>query len=466
MNNYKDKEEKKGGILSALSGLFGGGSSAAGGAASGMGSAGGLAGLFATKAGIVGLVLGGATIATGVMVVSTFISPSPQPVNSAGLFQESYLEEESSKAGLERTKSRDTSSAASSTLDMFKDQAKKDGLGGLAAEAGEGGKADASAEAPAAPADSSADAEAAAPGADGSYGAAAGAAGAGGHKLQASAGFGGKGGGAGGGSSGTSIPRMQGGSGLSGGIGAPFQSVYRPPAQANGGKLSGMTASAARIKNSPKYSVPNLNKKGAYGQAKYAGKMGSRAAYSADGAGSRSDATNAFSGETTGAGDVATPGTGAGLGGAGISNGASLKGNDPSMNNNEYTPPKVPTPKTENPWQAEEDSAMNAMMWAGGLILATMALSKLAKMASAMPALAAALYWAAVATAAAAIIFALKVVWAGFQMYSKYGQKMMGGIYMLTGAILVYKAYAALTSAYSSATGPATATVPAPTPTT
>lgn len=130
MNNYNEKEEKKGGFGSALSGLFRGGSSVAGSASSGMGSAGGgLAGLFATKAGIVGMVLGGATIAAGVGVIYNFIGPSSKPVYSPELFQSSYYEEEASKAGLERTNSRDASAAASSTLDMFKEQAKKKAWG-------------------------------------------------------------------------------------------------------------------------------------------------------------------------------------------------------------------------------------------------------------------------------------------------------------------------------------------------
>lgn len=430
MNNNNGKKEERGGFLSSLSGLFRGGSSIAGSASSGgMGSAGGgLAGLFATKAGIVGMVLGGATIAAGVGVVYNFIGPSSKPVYSPELFQNSYYEEESSKAGLERSNSRDASAAASSTLDMFREQAKKDGLG-LGGEAAEGSSANASSEAPAAPADASADAAASAPGADG------GAAGGGAPKLQASAGFGGKGGG--GGASGTSIPRMQSGGGLSGGIGAQFGSVYRPPAQANGGKTSGMTASAARVKSSPKYAVPNLNKKGAYGQAKFAGKMGAKAAYSADSSGARTGATEAFSGETTGAGDVGSPGSGAGLGGAGVSNGAGLKGSDPSLNSNESTPPKVPEPEDVDPWQKYEDMAMNNMMYALGMIIVTKILSKIAKYW-------APLYYVAMATAAAAIFFALKVVYAGSKMFGEFGQKMMGGVYMVAGIMLAVKAIQAL----------------------
>ena len=146
MSNYNEKKEEKGGFLSALSGLFRGGSSIAGGASSGgMGSAGGgLAGLFATKAGIVGMVLGGATIAAGVGVVYNFMGPSSKPVYSPELFQNSYYEEEASRAGYERAQARDASGAASSTLDMFREQAKKDGIGLPGDSGGSGADANAS----------------------------------------------------------------------------------------------------------------------------------------------------------------------------------------------------------------------------------------------------------------------------------------------------------------------------------
>ena len=428
---YNKKEEKKGGFLSSLSGIARGGSSAMGGASSGMGSAGGLSGLFATKAGLVGLILGSATIAAGVGVLYNFMGPSSKPVYSPDLFQNSYYQEEAAKAQQQRQLERESASAQPSTLDMFRAQAKKDGLsvgGGASASGGSGaGSADASA-----PQGGSADASAGAAPAAASSG---GSAGGGIPRLQHHSGFSD---GGSGGSSGTSIPRMQMDQGLAGGIGAKFQPVYRPPIEANAGRTSGMLASAAaRMKSSPKYAVPNLNAKGAYGQAKYAGHMGVAAAYSADAAGSRTTAQEAFSGETGGSGDVGTPGTGAGLGGAGVSNGPSLKGNDPSLNANDSTPPEPSSSKNVNPWQKYEDMAMNSMMWAVGLILITKIVSKIAH--SWPP-----LYYLAMATAAAAIAFALKVIYAGFMELSKYGQKMMGGIYMVAGAMLVIKALQAL----------------------
>jgi hypothetical protein len=432
MNDNNEKKEKKAGV----GGLFGsGGSSAVGsGASSGFGSGGGLAGLFASKAGILGMVLGGATLAAGVGVVYNFIGPSSKPVYNPDLFQNTYMEEEASRAGMERAQSRDASAAAASTLDMFKEQAKKDGLG-LGGEAENGSSEEAGN-----PADSTADASAeapSAPGGDGAMGAASGS------KLQSGLGFGGKGGGAG---SGTSGAKMQGGAA---GAGAQFKSAYAAPAQANAGKTSAMTASAARAKSSPKYAIPNTNKKGAFGQAKFANKMGGAATRSSTGEGSSTGATAAFAGETSG-GDAGAPAAGAGLGGAGVSNGAGLKGNDPSLSSNEYTPPKVPKPEDVDPWQKYEDMAMNSMMWAAGLILVANLLSKAAKAYPAM----AFLYYAAMAAAAAAIFFALKVMYAGMKMMTEFGQKMMGGIYMLTGAILVWKAYQALSGAYEATQTP------------
>jgi len=444
MNDYNEKKEEKGGFLSSLSSLFRGGSSAMGGASSGMGSAGGLGGLFATKAGIVGMVLGGATIAAGVGVVYNFVGPTSKPVYSPDLFQNSYYEEEASKAGQERAVSRDSSAAASSTLDMFREQAKKDGIGLPGDSAGAGADAEASAD-PAA-ADSYADASSEAPAADAAAGGAAGGAG----KLQASAGFGSKAGG--GGAGGSSIPRMQGGGGLAGGIGAKFQPVYRAPAQANTGKSSGMTASAAaRVKNSPKYSVPNTNRKGAYGQAKFAKNLGSKAAFSADAAGARTGATEAFSGETGNSGDVATPGAGAGLGGAGVADGAALKGNDPSINSNESTVPKPSDPEDVDPWQETEDRAVKFMLISAGLVLLTKILSNWPWG-----------YYPAMVTCAGAIGAALVVILAGIKMMTEYGQTMMGGVYILAGVMLMIAAWNALCGAASTAAEGATAANPAP----
>ncbi|HBA60199.1 MAG TPA: hypothetical protein DCZ92_05185 [Elusimicrobia bacterium] len=443
MNNSNGNKEEKGGFLSALSGIFRGGSSAMGGASSGVGSAGGLGGLFATKAGIVGMVLGGATIAAGVGVVYNFVGSSSKPVYSSELFQNTYYEEASSEAGEERARAKDNSSASASTLDMFREQAKKDGISGLAGEGGGAASGEAADAAAVNPEDgAAADASAEAPAAGGS------SSNTGAPKLQASAGFGGAKGG--GGSGGSAMPRMQNGGGLSGGIGNQFASMYRAPAGADGGKTSGMSAMAARMKSSPKYAVPNFNKKGAHAQAKFASKLGAKAAYSSDGAGARSMATEAFSGETTGAGDVGGGAGGAGLGGAGVSNGANLKGNDPSLNSNSSSVPEVTTPENVSPWKEFENNAMMAMLAAVLGIVLIKIFAKIAK--SNVPWISWLGYIMACVALAGALLAAAIVVYNGIKLMQGdpdnaegkgawEGQKWMGGIYVAAGIMLAIKAW-------------------------
>ncbi|HNW43598.1 MAG TPA: hypothetical protein PKI19_03785 [Elusimicrobiales bacterium] len=440
MNDYNGKKEEKGGFWSALSGLFrGGASTMGGGASSGLGTAGGL---FATKAGIVGMVLGGATIAAGVGVVYNFVGAGSKPVYSPELFQNSYYEEESAAASINREQSRDRSSASASTLDIFRDQAKKDGLGGLASEAGGDSKpADAAADAPA-------NASADAPAAD-APAAAAGAPDAGGAKLRATPGFGGS---KGGGSSSSAMPRMQNGGGLSGGIGGQFASMYRAPAgQGNDGRTSAMGGSmAARVKGSPKYAVPNMNRRGAHAQAKFARNLGLNASRS-DGASSmRTTAMEAFNGETTAGGDVAGGDAGLGMGGAGISNGSGLKANDPSINDNnsEVPVPEATTSKDVSPWKKAESDFFNAMLLGGAMLLALKGLEQLAKVAKGSMFMQYAVMVLALAALVTAIIYMVKAFknaikifkGVGDAPYSKEGeyagQSMMGGMYIAAGALL------------------------------
>ena len=430
MSANKDDKEKKAGLGSFPS--IGSTPSIVGGSSSGFGSA--VGGLFAGKAGLVAIVLGSATIAAGVGVVYNFIGPSSKSAYSPELFQNSYYEEESSKAGFERAKQGGAAAAEPSTLDIFKEQARKDGLAveeekPAADAAAPGVSADASAEAPAAPAATGGGAALAADG---------------GQKLRAAAGFGSKG--SGGGSGGSSMPRMQGG-GLSGGIGGKFDAIYKPPAQAVGGKVSGMTASAARVKNSPKYTVPNFNKKGAFGQAKSARNLGTQASYSKD-AGARGLAGAQFdTAQQTGGGDVGAPETGTGLGGAGVSDGAKLKASDPSLNNNEVTPPKVPEPENVSPWEKTLNMVMYAMLAAAALIFIANAMAKSGT--AWMVAAAQYVAWAAMAAAALVIIGALMLM-------TKYEQKWMGMMYTVLGGALLYMANEARIGAVKAA-DPATA---------
>ena len=469
MSEFK-KEEKKGGFWASLSSLFGGGSSGAAtgmGGASGLGSMGsGLGGLFATKAGILGMVLGGATIAAGVGVVYNFIGPSSKPVYSPQLFQDTYYEEQANNAGAERAKQREEASASASTLDMFREQAKKDGLG-----LGEGGAAaeDKNAAADASAVDGAAGAAAPADGAsaDSAANAPAGGSGA---KLQGSLGFGSKG--AGGGTA-SNIPRMSGGGGNFGGSNGQFASLKAPVGKGNGKSGAMKGSKAASIKGSSKYSVPVAKGKNALGQAKFAGGLGSKAAQGPSLAGSKTGATEAFSGETAGSGDVGAPDGGAGLGGAGITSANKLKGSDPSINSSEITPPKVADPEDVSPWTKYTDMAMYGMLAAGVLIFIANMIAKHAatmmKAAMAMPctdpitaglkaaAIVAAqtMYGYASLVAKLAMAAAAVVIFAGLKLMKGdpdgnppwTGQKWTGIMYMVAGGMLMYKAYEAMSGA-------------------
>ena len=425
MNSDNEKKEEKKGV--GWPGVLRGSSSGAGGASSGLGSAGsagGLGGLFATKAGVLGVVLGAATIAAGVGVLYNFMGPSSKPVYTPQLFQNSYIEEEAQKAGMERAVDRNMASSEQSTLDMFSEQAKKDGIGGLASEAGDSPEKEEPAGTPSGENSSAAGygagAAAAAPGA---------AAGAGAPKLQTVPGFGSSGAG------GTKIPTMQTSAGLSGGIGGKFASIYRPPVGA--GKASVMKGSVAAKVTPRKYSVNSFNKKGAFGQAKYAGKLGGKAAYSADASGARTEATEAFTGETQGTGDVGSAGGGVGLGGAGVSNGDQLKGSDPSLSSNNSTPPPANNPKNESPWQKWMDDALYGMLAWVVLFYAAKALGK-----SQVPWMKIAAIVAAVAAAAAAAF----VIYCGYRLMTEYKQTWMGVMYMAMGAYMCYMAIQAALS--------------------
>jgi hypothetical protein len=442
-----DKKKKKGGIFAPLLNMLGGGTSTIGGAGSGLGGlgsgAGGLSGLFATKAGILGMVLGAATIAAGVGVVYNFLGPSArQPAYGPHLFQDTYYAEQVSNAGLERARQKETDPSAASTLDLFRAQAKKDGLG-VAGEGGAaGGRGGAAPEPAAAPA--SGDNPSAEPPAAGSpSGVSATSA-----KLQSVPGFGAKPGGLG---SLANMPKLSGGGGMFNGIGAKFAPIYRPPAGQQQGKALVMKRSLASIvKGSPKYAVPGATKKGSYGQAKFAGKLGARAAYSAPGgADSRTTAAEAFVGETAGTGDVGAEG-GTGLGGAGLS-GNQLKSSDPSMNQSAYTPPEPGKPADVSPWKKMQNIALAGMI-AGALLLAlaNMLMKKAKALAATGPAgiaQAIAMYKMAMMVAVAAMGAGGVVIFAGMTIWKKYGQKWTGIAYAAAGGAIIVKAIQVMSAA-------------------
>jgi hypothetical protein len=452
MNTINNKpEEKKKGFIPFLSRLFGGGRTASsmgsiGSTASKFGSAAGKgfwASIIGSKAGVVGVVLGAATIAAGIGVIYNYIGPSSSKVYTPGLFSDAYYEDLQKQANAERAKefSPNTQSAASS-LDMFKEAAQKElSLKNENNEQGKSENPSASADVSDANQDVNTNTPQPLPVAENQAGV---------NKLNASLGFESKGGSGGGSSSGN---RLQTSGGLWGGIGRPFSPISKNANIAGSGSSSKMNkALTARVVTSPKYTIPNVNKKGAFGQAKYAANVGKAAAFSASDAGARTTAEQAFSGETAGSGDVATPIGGTGLGGAGLSQGNKLKANDPSLNQSEYTPPTPPKPKEDTPWKKLIDYALYAMLAAGGFIFIANMLVNKAKALMATPnpysaATAASLYQAAMAFAGIALALAAAVVGIGILLASKYGQKMMGIMYGVIGGIMAYQAYEALSGA-------------------
>jgi len=452
MKAPENENKKRGWFLVTLSRIFGG-SATSGGASGAIGTASsggfsgmlsGLGGLFASKAGIVGMVLGGATIAAGVGVVYNFIGPSSKPVYSPSLFENQYYEAEVEGASAKRAANYNADADASSSLDYFREQAKRDGMG---FGEGEGGAVD---EASADGADNlaSGSADGAAEG-DGNKNANASVANV--PRLQKAPSFGSGGGG-------TQSKLTIGGSGMSGGIGSKFQKIYKAPT----GQASSMNGSvASKINKAGKRSLSGFNKKGAYGQAKYAGKLGKKAAYSKSKEGAKTTAAEAFQGETGGEGDLGTPDMGVGIGGAGVSDGSGLKGSDPSLNDSSYTPPE---PKGEadtgDPNKKWTDMALYGILAAALFIGITNILVKKAKLAAdaataagvtpaaaALWAKAAALYGWARITGFIALAAAAVVTYAGVMLMGKEGQKWMGIMYTIGGAYLMYTAYDAMAGA-------------------
>jgi hypothetical protein len=449
MNSYdQNKKDKKKGFLPFFSRLFDTSSKAATGLAGGAGRAalggaakgGFFASLFATKAGVVGLVLGAATIAAGIGLVYNYMEPSSSgKVYTPNLFSNAYYDEAQRQANAERAR-YSSEVPAQSSLDAFKKVAKEELKSeepideNATDEASNGSEdingANASSE--------NADVNAS----GGGYGQVNPGIG-GDRKLQSNLGFDAKGA-AGGGSS---QNRLQTSGGMWGGIGKQFAPISRNASTANAAKASQMNkALASRVVASPKYAVPNVNKKGAFGQAKFAAKTGKSAAYDASDAGARTTAEQAFSGETAGSGDVATPIGGTGLGGSGLSQGDKLKANDPTLNTDEYTPP-TPEKTDDSPWKKLTDYALYAMLAAAGFIAISSLLANKAKALLANPITAAGavgLFNAAKVFAYLAMAAAAAVIGIAVMLASKYGQKMMGIMYGMVGAALIYQAYKAL----------------------
>jgi hypothetical protein len=448
MNTLNNKpEEKKKGFIPFLSRIFGGGRGVSsmgsvGSAASKFGGAAGKglwASIVSSKAGVVGLVLGAATIAAGIGVIYNYIGPSSSKVYTPGLFSNAYYEDVQKQANAERAKefASNANASASSSLDMFKEVAQKELVQKNADENSKSADEDSN------------NKENASPEVVDNKGGSSGEISQGGettaNKLNATLGFDNKGAG---GQSGSSVGnRLQTSGGLWGGIGRPFSPISRNANVSAGGTTSKMNRPlTARVVTSPKYTVPNINKKGAYGQAKYAANVSRQAPLHVSDAGARTTAQDAFNPlqETAGSGDIGTPIGGAGIGGAGLSQGSKLKANDPSLNQSEYTPPTIIQKKDDTQWKDLTDKALKYMLITAGLILV---IKLLAKVRDTGP-------WgwiafgAAIALAITALVLCGKIFAIGMELKSKYGQNMMGYLYIGVAAILAWQVMSALWSVH------------------
>ena len=409
-NNKENERKSKPGIWIALSRLFG---SSGGSNIPGLGS---LGGLFSSKAGILGMVLGGATIAAGVGVIYNMIGPGSNSGYVPGLFQNSYYESLTRDAQAERRGLSGDSGDKASSLDYFKEQAKKENIAGV----GDGASAD----------EKSKQEDSGSADAYNTSGADMPASPSGGEEafmkpsLVKASGF----------SAAGSGVKLGGGMGMSGGIGSQFQNIYKAPIGASAGQVSALNAAKkGKSSVSGKRSVPAFNRRGAFGQAKFASKTSKNAAYTGTEAGGKSTAEEAFSGETAGAGDVGIGGGAGVTGGAGLGAG-NLKVSDPSLNDNQSEPPEPEKkPKDESPWKKMQTIALIAMVVSALLIALTKYLAKTPAYAT-----------HAKITGYLAILAASVVIFAGMVMATKYKQKWMGMMYAAIGAALIYAAYKAI----------------------
>lgn len=393
----------------------------------GMGGVGG-GGIFSSNAGIMGVILGGATIAAGVGVVYNFIGPSSKPLYAPGLFQNSYYDAVSKQAAEERLSASDSAAGqASSSLDYFKEEAKKDQVAGLASgEAAEGGSAGGA-------------------GASGSASAGAGDGAASGTgagarpSLVKTPGFQEQGG---------SGPKLAGGGqGLSGGIGGQFGNIFNAPSAVKTGNPSAMSGQAASRSTAGR-AVPGFNKKGAFGQAKYAGKVSGNALYSKTDAGMKSAASEAFGGGQANSGSdlFSMNSAPAGItGGTGLGAG-NFKTSDSSLSEQAEKVQVLQAKKEEvTPWKKYSD-------WATYAIIAAMALTAVTNLLAKIGRLNPVVYQIAAALAVMAMIAAGVVMAMGAMIIAKHNEMFTGLLFLAVGGYLLYSAWSALSGVGSAAT--------------
>lgn len=435
--NKLNKKKQSGGILSAIAALFKGGA-----ATGGVSGAAATGGIFATKAGILGLLLGGATIAAGAGAVYHFAGGSS--ANTAympELFQNSYMEEQAAIAEAERAQNSDRrASVVNSTIGMFSEQAKRSGLGFGGDSSFNNEEMPENSENAALTDEARGDAANVSGENSGSSVSNTSASSAKGNKLAAKSMSS-----IGGASTTTSgsgktvVPRMTSMGGLSGGVNGKFASM-KSAGLAEGGKSSRMTASARRSAAKGRAASPRAGGNNrALGQARFANSMGNKAVYSASTTGARTAAAAAFTGETAGDGSVEVDSMqGAGMGGAGISMVDGLKSNNPNSSRNVKNVPEVSGSEDVSPWKGLVKTVGALVLAATAIYLLGKLFVKLAKKPSYDSAL-----WSGLAKVAGIALLAIgaAIVALSLVLGLKYKQWMYGIVYGLVGGLAVWQGY-------------------------
>ncbi len=445
--NFKEKKEKKGGLLGWLRGRLGMGARGAMGeagispSAMNVGRALGAAKFGASSGGLFGLLAGnlGTVALVGLMAVATGLyvaNNAPAPSTSTGAF--------SSDSGKNYVPAILRSQAANqgSSLDMFKDTNKGNGMS-MDADAAKAAADKAAADKAAA--DKAAEADATAqnpeqPAADqgngagdmmgklqgGSMGSLTSSLGGGSSKFSGAGGFGNK----------FNQGSMGAKTGFTSGIGAGFSGM--PKFDSRKGKMLAMKGSAR-----PVFSGAKGGKGGTYGpkslnQAK--GLKAMQKTYSGTNVDSaRSTQDKAWTGATA-EGDAGAGGAGLGDGGAGVmtspsldNGGASGGGGGGGTAAEPVVPPANP-PTDDSPWKGLPEKAMGLIILSVGLAVAGAALINAGKAAAVFVGAGGWLYSLGMILCGIAAALAVAAVVIGIQIMS-HGQSMMGAIYTLGGAL-------------------------------
>ncbi|MCM2266229.1 MAG: hypothetical protein NDI60_00485 [Elusimicrobiales bacterium] len=453
--NFKEKKEKKKGIIGWLRGKFGAGSRGGAMGEAGLmnpsamnvgraigagkfGASGGLAGLLAGKAGILATIAAVA-VASGVYLANQ--APAPSGSNSAfsgGKVQDNYV-----PAIL-----RSQAANQGSSLDMFKDTNKNAGLAmeedpskknqgkpgeGDPAAAGEG---EAQPEQPAAPDQNNMAQDMMGKLQGGDIGSLSSSLGGGSNKFSAMGGFGNK----------FNQGQVGAKTGLSSNIGSGFQGL--PKFDARKGKMTAMKASSKPI-----FSKSGAGKKGkfgtgAFGQAK--GLRSTQKSYTGNQIDPMAGTQNAAWTGSTPEGST-SGGTGLNDGGAGIMSSPSLDNSGSGGGGGgagvpeEPAVPEAPAPTDVSPWASAVSMAMMMIMISCVLSAIGSYLISIGSKTAAAVSLGLFLYWAGMALCIVAAMLAAFAIYQAITIMTQHGQAMLGTVYLLGGAAAMAAAYFAMT---------------------